>query len=115
MHNRVVSEVMRNRQHTMRMCGVDGVPVECNTTDIVVRVLDEEYEVHIAVMDKLPVDAALGKDLPLWDLLLKYQQKKASKESEKIATVEQEPVEAALISTHAQLRQQQVAEEQEAQ
>ena len=54
-------------------------------------VLDEEYEVRAAVMDKLPVDAALGKDLPLWDLLLKYQQK-APEESKKIATVEQESV-----------------------
>ena len=34
-HSRFVSEVMRNRQHTVRMC---GVPVECDTTDIVVSV-----------------------------------------------------------------------------
>ena len=73
-NGRFITDAERDYSHPVVMRGMSGEPMRCATTEVTLELFGQPYQVCAAVMDSLPVDAALGCDLPLWKLMQDYQQ-----------------------------------------
>ena len=106
-HGRYVPESDRDHYNTVTMTGMLGKPTKLPTAEVDIATLGQQHRVTAAVVDDLPVDAMLGKDLPLLDLIAEHV--RATNDTPSIE-------EDALIATRAQSRQMaQQAELQQAQ